>query len=65
MTDIVLRFVRHEDVERYQQEGWTVTNDLSDCYGGQFAVLMMGPNDGGPMLLASTGLKRPHVKGNL
>jgi hypothetical protein len=41
---ITLRFVPHQDVDRYLGEGWVITHDLADCYHGEFAVLMMkGP----------------------
>jgi hypothetical protein len=43
------RYVRHDDVECYLQGGWTIAADLSDCYHGEFGVLMMrGPFVDGP-----------------
>jgi hypothetical protein len=39
--EVTLRFVPHQDVDRYLRDGWTVTNDFSDCYHGEFAVLMV------------------------
>ena len=45
MMEVVLRFVRHHEIERYLREGWIVTNDLADCYHGQFAVLMVKSGD--------------------
>jgi hypothetical protein len=40
----------YDDVECYLQAGWEIAADLSDCYHGQFGVLMMrwpfdGPED--------------------
>lgn len=34
------RYVRHEDVERYKAEGWTVVDDLCGTHHGEYAVLM-------------------------
>jgi hypothetical protein len=42
----VFRYVRHEDAEAYLQAGWEIAADLSDCYHGEFAVLMRWPFDG-------------------
>jgi hypothetical protein len=43
-AEVVLRYVRHEDVEHYSSEGWTITHDLADCYHGHFGVLMVRPD---------------------
>jgi hypothetical protein len=45
VNKVTLRYVRHEDVERYLHEGWTITHDLQDCCHGQYAVLMLWPCD--------------------
>jgi hypothetical protein len=37
------RYVLHEDVEAYQHAGWEIAGDLSDCYHGEFGVLMLQP----------------------
>jgi hypothetical protein len=37
------RYVLHDDVECYLQAGWAIAADLSDCYHGQFGVLMLRP----------------------
>jgi hypothetical protein len=39
----LFRYVRHEDVECYLHVGWEIAADLSDCYHGEFAVLMRWP----------------------
>jgi hypothetical protein len=43
--EVTLRFVRHDDVERYLRAGWMITNDLADSCHGEFAVLMLQPCD--------------------
>jgi hypothetical protein len=43
--EVVLRFVRHEDIDRFLQAGWTVTHDLQDCHHGAYSVLMVRPGD--------------------
>jgi hypothetical protein len=40
--------VPHDDVEYYLHAGWVIAADLSDCYHGQFGVLMMWPALDGP-----------------
>jgi hypothetical protein len=50
MDVTVFRYVRHDDVECYLHVGWVIAADLSDCYHGEFGVLMMqwpfdGPED--------------------
>jgi hypothetical protein len=37
------RYVLHDDVECYLQAGWVIAADLSNCYHGEFAVLMLRP----------------------
>ena len=45
LAPAILRYVPHHEIDRYLQEGWVVTNDLADCYHGEFAVLMARQGD--------------------
>jgi hypothetical protein len=58
----MLRYVPHHEIGRYLREGWTVTNDLADCYHGEFAVLTVRP-DGQDMLTTTLALARSPVDG--
>jgi hypothetical protein len=42
-TEATFRYVLHENVECYLQAGWVIAADLSDCYHGEFGVLMLRP----------------------
>lgn len=33
-------YVRHEDVERFIADGWTMVDDLAGTHHGEYAVLM-------------------------
>lgn len=41
---IVLRYVLHQDVEKYKDMGWKVTGDLSHSHHGQYSVIMQAPD---------------------
>jgi hypothetical protein len=44
LAPAILRYVPHHEIDRYLQKGWVATNDLADCYHGEFAVLMLCPH---------------------
>ena len=44
----LVRFVRHEDVEGYEKQGWEWTSALVDTHHGEHAVLMIWPHDTEP-----------------
>jgi hypothetical protein len=52
--EVTLRFVPHQDVDRYLRDGWMISHDLNDCYHGQFAVLMVRPCDSSDALTTTT-----------
>jgi hypothetical protein len=35
LAPAILRYVPHPEINRYLQEGWTITYDLSDCCHGR------------------------------
>ncbi len=41
---IVLRYVLHQDVDKYKDMGWKVTGDLSHSHHGQYSVIMQAPD---------------------
>ena len=40
----ILRYVLHQDVEKYEDMGWRVTGDLSHSHHGQYSVIMQAPD---------------------
>jgi hypothetical protein len=46
MDVVTFRYVLHEDVECYLLSGWVIAADFSDCYHGEFGVLILWPFDG-------------------
>lgn len=34
------RYVRHDDREEYERQGWRLVDDFADCHHGHYAVLM-------------------------
>lgn len=40
MTERILRFVCHADIEAYAARGWIMVDRLDGTYHGQFAALM-------------------------
>lgn len=35
-----LRYVIHEKVKEYEENGWIVVHDLSHCHHGRYSVIM-------------------------
>ena len=38
---MIVRYVAHKDVKRYEKAGWILKNELTGTYAGQFSVLMI------------------------
>jgi hypothetical protein len=43
-----VRYVSHEDCERFERQGWEWTSALVDTHHGEHAVLMVWPHDTEP-----------------
>lgn len=38
---MIVRYVAHKDIKRYEKAGWILKNRLTGQYAGQFSVLMI------------------------
>ena len=38
---MIVRYVAHNDIKRYERAGWILKNELKGQYAGQFSVLMI------------------------
>ena len=37
---ITVRYVGHHEIKNYEEKGWFVVNNLSDCHHGRYSVIM-------------------------
>jgi len=37
---IIVRYVGHHEIKIYEEKGWFVVSDLSDCHHGRYSVIM-------------------------
>lgn len=48
MRETWLKYVRHEDVQPMQEEGWTVVDSMYDNHHGFYACIMEWTGEGEP-----------------